>query len=80
MSTRHRRTTSRPPCAAWSTPNSGSDIVELGMVRDIDLDDGVATIGVALTIAACPMRDQIEGDVVRKVHGPPRDRRRSRCR
>lgn len=48
-------------------PELGADVVELGMVRDIDLTDGVATIGIALTIAACPMRDQIEGDVVRKV-------------
>jgi ATP-binding protein involved in chromosome partitioning len=48
-------------------PELGSDVVELGMIRDVSLDDRVATIGLALTIAACPMRDQIEGDVVRKV-------------
>ncbi|MFQ5948905.1 MAG: Mrp/NBP35 family ATP-binding protein [Acidimicrobiia bacterium] len=53
-------------------PELGGDLVELGMVRDVDVsDDGVATIGVALTIAACPMRDQIEGDVVRKVKALP---------
>ncbi|MCP4250042.1 MAG: Mrp/NBP35 family ATP-binding protein [bacterium] len=37
------------------------------MVKGIDLSDGVATIKVALTIAGCPMRDQIDGDVRRKV-------------
>jgi ATP-binding protein involved in chromosome partitioning len=52
-------------------PELGADIVELGMVRDITLTDGVATIGIALTIAACPMRDQIEGDVMRKVTAIP---------
>lgn len=52
-------------------PELGSDIVELGMVRGIGLDGDTATIDVALTIAACPMRDQIEGDVVRKVEALP---------
>ena len=48
-------------------PELGTDIVDLGMVKGIDVSGGVATISVALTIAACPMRDQIENDVVRKV-------------
>jgi len=48
-------------------PELGADVVELGMIRDVSLADGIATIGLALTIAACPMRSQIEGDVVRKV-------------
>jgi ATP-binding protein involved in chromosome partitioning len=52
-------------------PELGTDIVELGMVKGIDVTDGVATIKVALTIAACPMRDQIETDVVRKVKALP---------
>ena len=52
-------------------PELGSDIVELGMVRDISVEDGVASIAIALTIAACPMRDQIEGDVIRKVTALP---------
>ena len=52
-------------------PELGADVVELGMVRGIDLDDGTATIHLALTIAACPLRDQIEGDVTRKVSALP---------
>jgi ATP-binding protein involved in chromosome partitioning len=52
-------------------PELGGDVVELGMIRGIEVDGGVATIKVALTIAACPMRDQIEGDVVRKVTALP---------
>jgi ATP-binding protein involved in chromosome partitioning len=52
-------------------PELGVDIVELGMVRGVDLTGDTATIQVALTIAKCPMRDQIEGDVVRKVRALP---------
>ncbi|HSM02384.1 MAG TPA: P-loop NTPase [Acidimicrobiia bacterium] len=52
-------------------PELGGDVVELGMVRGITIEDGVATIQVALTIAACPMRDQIESDVKRKVTALP---------
>jgi ATP-binding protein involved in chromosome partitioning len=52
-------------------PELGADIVELGMVRDVSFADGAARIGIALTIAACPMRDQIEGDIVRKVRSLP---------
>ncbi|MBN2114521.1 MAG: P-loop NTPase [Acidimicrobiia bacterium] len=52
-------------------PELGADVVELGMVRGIDLDAGVATIRLALTIASCPLRAQIEGDVVRKVAALP---------
>lgn len=52
-------------------PELGADVVELGMVRGIDLEDGTATIHLALTIAACPLRDQIEGDVTRKVSALP---------
>ncbi len=52
-------------------PELGADVVELGMVRDATVADGVATIELALTIAACPMRDQIEADVKRKVTAIP---------
>ncbi len=52
-------------------PELHADIVELGMVRDITIDGGNVVIEIALTIAACPMRDQIENDVVRKVGAIP---------
>ena len=48
-------------------PELGSDIVDLGMVKGIRIDGSHVTLDIALTIAACPMRDQIETDVVRKV-------------
>jgi ATP-binding protein involved in chromosome partitioning len=52
-------------------PELGGDVVELGMIRGITIADGVATVKIALTIAACPMRDQIENDVKRKVGALP---------
>jgi ATP-binding protein involved in chromosome partitioning len=52
-------------------PELGADIVELGMVKGVDIDGGSVDIHIALTIAACPMRDQIEQDVVRKVSAIP---------
>jgi ATP-binding protein involved in chromosome partitioning len=52
-------------------PELNADIVELGMVSGIDLSGSHASIGVALTVAACPMRDQIETDVVRKIKAIP---------
>ncbi|MCB1247291.1 MAG: Mrp/NBP35 family ATP-binding protein [Acidimicrobiia bacterium] len=53
-------------------PELGTDIVDLGMVGDVTVDPaGVAHIGLALTIASCPMRGQIEGDITRRVGALP---------
>ena len=53
-------------------PELGADIVELGMLQGAAIDSaGHASVQIALTIAACPMRDQIESDVVRKVSSLP---------
>jgi len=52
-------------------PELNADIVELGMVSGIAVEGAHVSIGIALTIAACPMRDQIETDVVRKVKAIP---------
>ncbi len=48
-------------------PELGDTIVDLGMVRSIAVDDGEVTVEVALTIAACPLRNQIERDVENQV-------------
>ncbi|MEX2654926.1 MAG: Mrp/NBP35 family ATP-binding protein [Acidimicrobiia bacterium] len=49
-------------------PELGGNIVELGMVSGADIDPhGVVTVGIALTIAECPMRSQIEGDTARRI-------------
>jgi ATP-binding protein involved in chromosome partitioning len=56
-------------------PELGDSIVDLGMVRGITLTDGTVTIEVALTIAGCPLRNQIRSDVERRVTGLPGVRR-----
>ena len=48
-------------------PELGADIVELGMVRGIKIDGGTVEVEVALTIAACPLRDQLRSDVERHL-------------
>ncbi len=52
-------------------PELGGNIVELGMVGGVTIDGGTVTVDIALTIAECPMRGQIEGDTVRKVRSLP---------
>ncbi len=53
-------------------PELGGDVVELGMIPDVSIsEDGVVTVGIALTIAECPMRSQIEQDTIRKVGAIP---------
>jgi ATP-binding protein involved in chromosome partitioning len=53
-------------------PELGSDIVDLGMVKDVRVaDDGTVTIAIALTTAGCPLRAQIQGDVRARVGGLP---------
>ena len=53
-------------------PELHSSIVELGMVRDVAVDeDGLVSVEIALTIAACPLRGQIEGDVDGRLRSLP---------
>src|SRR5580704_18218642 len=44
-------------------PELGDTIVDLGMVRAVTVSGDDVTVDVALTIAACPLRAQIERDV-----------------
>ena len=52
-------------------PELGANIVDLGMVKDVRIDGGSVAVKVALTIAACPLRDQIENEVLRKLRAVP---------
>jgi len=53
-------------------PELGADIVELGMVTDVRIgDDGTVGVEVALTVAGCPLRTQIQNDVETHVGGLP---------
>ena len=52
-------------------PELGKNIVELGMVRDIQMDDGKVKILIALTISGCPLRDQIRDHAAQAVASLP---------
>ncbi|HEY5650404.1 MAG TPA: P-loop NTPase, partial [Acidimicrobiia bacterium] len=53
-------------------PELGGNIVDLGMVSSVAVDpDGHVDVGIALTIAECPMRNQIETDTTRKIKAIP---------
>jgi ATP-binding protein involved in chromosome partitioning len=53
-------------------PELGSDVVELGMVRAVDVaTDGTVTVTLALTTAGCPLRAQLQRDVRARVESLP---------
>src|SRR5437762_3182756 len=53
-------------------PELHSSVVDLGMVRDVAVDEeGLISVEIALTIASCPLRSQIEGDVESRLRGLP---------
>src|ERR1022692_3031872 len=49
-------------------PELGDNVVDLGMVPSITISaSGAVVAEVALTIAACPLRNQLEHDVVARL-------------
>ena len=48
-------------------PELGANIVELGMVKKVDHEESTVKVDLALTIADCPMRSQIEKEITRKL-------------
>jgi ATP-binding protein involved in chromosome partitioning len=52
-------------------PELGGNVVELGMITDVGIEGSTVEIGLALTIAECPLRSQIEGDTRRRVEAMP---------
>jgi ATP-binding protein involved in chromosome partitioning len=53
-------------------PELGSDIVDLGMAKDVVVDaDGTVHVTVALTTSGCPLRAQIQKDVRTRVGSLP---------
>jgi len=44
-------------------PELKRNVVELDMVRDVRIDGGEVTVGIALTIAGCPLRSSFEEQV-----------------
>jgi ATP-binding protein involved in chromosome partitioning len=53
-------------------PELGADIVELGMAKGAVIEpDGTVTVTVALTTAGCPLRAQLQREVLTRVDGLP---------
>src|SRR6266542_2837949 len=50
-------------------PELRRDIVSLGMVKDLRVDDGVVRLKVELTTPACPLRETIGKDVDSALKG-----------
>ncbi len=48
-------------------PEIGLNIVELGMVRDVKIEDGSVKILIALTVPSCPLANAIKSDVEKSV-------------
>lgn len=49
-------------------PELGDNLVDLGMITSIEIDEsGAVLVGVALTVAGCPLRAQIKRDVELRV-------------
>ncbi|MGD0956992.1 MAG: Mrp/NBP35 family ATP-binding protein [Candidatus Acidiferrales bacterium] len=44
-------------------PELQKDLVTLGMVKNVEVNDGIVSLGVTLTTPACPLKDTIERDV-----------------
>lgn len=53
----------RKALEAVMDPEINRNLVELGMVKDILVEDGKVEVTVALTTPACPLKDRIETDV-----------------
>lgn len=50
-------------------PELGINIVDLGLVYGVRLDEGVALLDITLTSAACPLTDEIEGQIFQVLDG-----------
>jgi len=50
-------------------PEIGASIVNLGMVKAVEVQGSTVRVDVALTIPNCPLRDTIRNDVIKAVSG-----------
>lgn len=58
--------------ATVQDPEIRRPITDLGMVRAVEVDDaGRASIGILLTVAACPLRDKLREDITAAVAAVP---------
>lgn len=59
-------------------PELHRSIVDIGMLRDVQINDGVVSILIALTVAGCPLRNEITNRAKGAVTPPRRCQRRPR--
>lgn len=52
-------------------PELRRPLAELGMLRDIGVQDGIASVGIALTIVGCPAAERIAAEVTRAAASVP---------
>jgi ATP-binding protein involved in chromosome partitioning len=52
-------------------PELHKDLVSLGMIKDLLIEDGLVSFEVELTTPACPLRDQIEREARQAVQAVP---------
>ncbi len=50
-------------------PEIGASIVNLGMVRAVEVRESTVHVEIALTVPNCPLRDAIKDDVIKAVSG-----------
>jgi Mrp family chromosome partitioning ATPase len=50
-------------------PEIGASIVNLGMVRAVEVQGSTVSVEIALTIPNCPLRDAIKDDVIKPISG-----------
>ena len=48
-------------------PELHKPLPELGMVESVDFTDGIAKIGILLTIVGCPMKDRLHSDITKSL-------------
>ena len=65
----HTRETVLAALARVPDPDLGSDLVSLGMVKDVQVHADRVDITIELTTPACPMKDRIRHDIERAVQG-----------
>ncbi|HON01090.1 MAG TPA: iron-sulfur cluster assembly protein, partial [Acidobacteriota bacterium] len=56
-------------------PDLRQDVVSLGMIRDLQVEQGEVSFRFVLTTPACPVRDQLEEQARRAVEAIPGVRR-----
>jgi ATP-binding protein involved in chromosome partitioning len=50
-------------------PELQRPVTELDMVRDVEIDDGIVSLTIVLTVAGCPLRDSFERQVEQALAG-----------